>query len=79
MNAPGRYYIFKWDDGYRTAYEVKPGTYVEFSDRFRVHERPVYLDEYRSLKWAFGESLYTDVAGWYDTLDEVRFAIEVLL
>lgn len=82
MSAPGRYYVYKADGDKYELYEIKPETYKEspLGTRFRATER--LLTEPTGIfgcKWADNGASHHSVLGWYDTIAEAIFAMEVLL
>lgn len=85
MSAPGRFYVFDPGKPDQRVYEVKPETYWLMEDSggfFRVAERCVYAPNYPLVvgdEWRVELTRKAYVLGWYDTLEEAIFALEVLL
>lgn len=80
MNAPGRFYVYRWDTGDLSVFEIKPKTFrlSDNSSHFYTRERlisPTHHDQ----PWSDNAGMASHVVGWYDTLEEAIFAMEVLL
>lgn len=83
---PGRFYVYKSGFGSRV-YEIKTETFREVpddEDMFEAKERFVYEAPSRTRvklpsRWLIGSTAFVHVSGWYDTLEEAVFAMEVLL
>lgn len=81
--APGKYYTYRATTGGPVIYEVKENSYSDTNNRwFDTHERAVWpetgLPEF-VYRWRDSSGQHQHVTGWYNTLEEAIFAMEVLL